>query len=85
MSPNNKMSLVFQKLSLFKRLRVTKMRAFTLKPLPKLPIITKNASNKSCSELNSIQKTLAQQSCARKPGFLYLLKQQFSFIVKHKY
>ncbi len=30
-------------------------------------------------------KTLAQQSCARKAGFLYLLKQQFSFSLKHKY
>ncbi len=31
------------------------------------------------------KKTLAQQSCARKAGFLYLLKQQFSFSLKHKY
>ncbi len=30
-------------------------------------------------------KTPAQQSCARKAGFLYLLKQQFSFSLKHKY
>ncbi len=33
----------------------------------------------------NFQKILAQQSCARKAGFLYLLKQQFSFSVKHKY
>ncbi len=31
------------------------------------------------------RKTLAQQSYARKAGFLYLLKQQFSFSLKHKY
>ncbi len=31
------------------------------------------------------KKPLAQQSCARKAGFLYLLKQQFSFSLKHKY
>ncbi len=33
------------------------------------------------------KKTLAQQSCccARKAGFLYLLKQQFSLSQKHKY
>ncbi len=36
-------------------------------------------------ERNVFQKTLAQQSCARKAGFLYLLKQQFSFSLKHKY
>ncbi len=32
-----------------------------------------------------IKKTLAQLCCARKAGFLYLLKQQFSFSLKHKY
>ncbi len=31
------------------------------------------------------KKSLAQQSCARKAGFLFLLKQQFSFSLKHKY
>ncbi len=31
------------------------------------------------------QKTPAQQSCAGKAGFLYLLKQQFPFSLKHKY
>ncbi len=31
------------------------------------------------------KKTLAQQSCIRKAGFLYLLKQQFSFSLKYKY
>ncbi len=32
-----------------------------------------------------VKKTPAQQSWPRKAGFLYLLKQQFSFSLEHKY
>ncbi len=41
------------------------------------------SSNGSESSPPPQEKKLVQQSCARKAGFLYLLKQQFSF--KHKY
>ncbi len=39
-------------------------------------------NKKNCKKM---KKKLVQQSCARKAGFLYLFKQQFSFSLKYKY
>ncbi len=47
--------------------------------------IDSNLSSCCRNEGENKLKTLAQQSCATKAGFIYLLKQQFSFSLKYKY